>query len=139
MKFFPPKTLLIFSIIASLSVPTAAFATDNDNAVFILKDDLAPYDGVLLPLKQAEQVRRDLIEVKTLRAINESYAKSIQMYQQTIQLSDQKYNTLLNQNDKLALSLVESRKSSDLQKMIWFGLGVLATGFAVYGAKKITE
>lgn len=139
MKFFRQKTLLIFSIIASLNIAVPSYAVDTEDAVYILKHDPAPYDGVLLPLKKAEQVRRELIEADALKAINESYVKSILLYKQTLQLSDQKYNTLLDQNDKLALALTESRKSNDLQKILWFGLGVLATGFAVYGAKKITQ
>lgn len=139
MKLFRQKILQIFSISVSLSLVTPAFAEQQLEARFILKNDIAPYDGVLLPLKQAERVRSDLIEIDTLRAMNESYAKSVQLYKQTIQLSDSKYNTLLDQNDKLAVALVESRRSSDLQKIMWFGLGVIATGFALYGAKKATQ
>jgi hypothetical protein len=61
------------------------------------------------------------------------------LYQKTIQLHDEKYNLLYQQNDRLAEALVESRRSNDLQRVIWFTLGVFATGFAFYGAKKITQ
>jgi len=107
--------------------------------VYLEKDSKAPYAGILLPVEKATNVRKSLIELDALRAINESYVKSIQMYQNAIQLNDQKYNILSEQNDKLSVALVESRKSADLQKIIWFGFGVIATGFAVYGAKKITQ
>lgn len=138
MKRLRQKILLITSIVTSSAILTNV-ALAGEDAVYLEKDSKAPYAGILLPVDKATNVRKSLIELDTLRAINESYAKSIQMYQTAIQLNDQKYNTLLDQNDKLAASLVEVRRSSDLQKIIWFGFGVIATGFAVYGAKKITQ
>jgi hypothetical protein len=115
----------------------SAFA--EEEAVYLAKDKKAPYAGILLPVERAANVRKSLIELETTKAINESYVKSIQMYKQSIQLTEDKYNTLLDQNDKLSLALIESRKSNELQKIIWFGFGVLATGFALYGAKKATQ
>jgi len=138
MKRLRQKTLPIISIvISSAIISNVAFA--GEDAVYLEKDSKAPYAGILLPVEKATNVRKSLIELDALRAINESYVKSIQMYQNAIQLNDQKYNTLSEQNDKLSVALVESRKSADLQKIIWFGFGVIATGFAVYGAKKITQ
>jgi hypothetical protein len=128
---------IISIVISSAIISNVAFA--GEDAVYLEKDSKAPYAGILLPVEKATNVRKSLIELDALRAINESYVKSIQMYQNAIQLNDQKYNTLSEQNDKLSVALVESRKSADLQKIIWFGFGVIATGFAVYGAKKITQ
>jgi hypothetical protein len=128
---------IISIVISSAIISNIAFA--GEDAVYLEKDSKAPYAGILLPVEKATNVRKSLIELDALRAINESYVKSIQMYQNAIQLNDQKYNTLSEQNDKLSVALVESRKSADLQKIIWFGFGVIATGFAVYGAKKITQ
>lgn len=137
MKFLRQKKLQIISIVISSAIFSSAAA--GEDAVYLEKDSKTPYAGVLLPIDKATNLRKNLIELETLKAINESYAKSILMYQNAIQLNDQKYNTLLDQNDKLAVALVETRKSNDLQKIIWFGFGVIATGFAVYGAKKITQ
>ena len=138
MKSLLQKILPIISIVTSSAFLTNA-ALAGEDAVYLDKDSKAPYAGILLPVDKAANVRKSLIELDTLKAINESYAKSIQMYQSAIQISDQKYNTLLDQNDKLAVSLVEARKSGDLQKILWFGFGVIATGFAFYGAKKVTQ
>lgn len=138
MRFLRPKSLLIFSIIASLSSSNTARATD-EAAEYIQKDAKAPYDGILLPIEKAVELRKNVIELQTLRAINESYKKSIQLYQESVQLNDQKYNVLLNETNNLSLALSDARKSNDLQRVIWFGLGVLASGFALYGAKKVTQ
>jgi hypothetical protein len=110
-----------------------------NEVVFLEQNKPAPYSGVLFPVEKANELRKMAIELETLRAINESYIKSIDLYQKTIRLHDQKYELLNEQNDRLSEALVESRRSNDLQKVIWFTLGVLATGFAVYGAKKITQ
>lgn len=137
MKPLHPKTLLIFSIITSLSFGPAALA--EEQAEYLPKDTKAPYEGILLPIEKAAELRKGLIELQTLKVINESYKKSIQLYQESIQLNDQKYNTLLNETNNLSMALSDARKSNDLQKILWFGLGVLASGFALYGAKKATQ
>jgi len=124
-------------MITSLSFSNA-FA-NNEAAEYIQKDTKAPYDGILLPIEKAVELRKNIIELQTLKAINESYKRSIQMYGETIQLGDQKYNVLLKETNNLSSALSDARKSNDLQKMLWFGLGVLASGFAFYGAKKVTQ
>lgn len=137
MKLLLNKTLWIFSIaVSSALIVNPLYAND---VVYLEKDKPSPYSGILFPVERANELRKMAIELETLRAINESYSKSIQLYQKTMQLNDEKYLLIYNQNDRLSEALVESRRSSDLQKIIWFGLGVLATGFAVYGAKKVIQ
>lgn len=138
MKFLPNKILSIFSIVVSSCLVLSNFAA-AESVVYLEKNKPAPYTGVLFPPAKADELRKMAIEVETLRAINESYSKSVLLYQQTIQLADNKFKILEVQNDNLSKALVESRRSSDLQKIIWFGLGVLATGLAVYGAKKVIQ
>jgi hypothetical protein len=132
------KTLRIFSIIVSSVIFLNNTVLANE-VVLLERGKPAPYSGVLFPVEKANELRKMAIELDTLRAVNESYIKSIGLYQKTIQLHDEKYNLLYQQNDRLAEALVESRRSNDLQRVIWFTLGVLATGFAFYGAKKITQ
>jgi hypothetical protein len=129
---------LIFSIVLSSALVLNGYVY-AESVVYLEKNKPAPYSGVLFPSEKADELRKMAIEVETLRAINESYNKSIQLYRQTITLSDEKFKLLETQNERLSVSLVESRRSNDLQKILWFSLGVLATGLAVYGAKQITR
>lgn len=138
MKRLPNKILSIFSIVVSSCIISSGYVR-AESVVYLEKNKPAPYSGVLFPSAKADELRKIAIEVETLRAINESYDKSIQLYRQTIQLADDKFKILETQNDNLANALVESRRSNDLQRIIWFSLGVLATGFAVYGAKKALQ
>lgn len=134
------KKSQIFSIaISSLFVFNLAFAGPDDSVLYITKDTPTPYAGILFPIEKAAEIRKNLIETDTLRAVNESYAKSIRLYQDAIQLDEKKTKLLEEQNDKLSTALSECKKENELQKTIWFTLGVLATGFAFYGAKKITQ
>lgn len=139
MSFLPEKILRIFSIVVSNLIVLNSTALAGNQVIYLEQDKPAPYSGVLFPVEKANELRKAVIELETLRALNESYIKSIDLYQTSIQLTDKKFQALNEQNEKLSLALVESRSSSDLQKIIWFGLGVLATGFAVYGAKKIIQ
>ena len=138
MRHLLNKTLWIFSIVVSNALVFNPLARANE-VVHLEQGKPSPYSGVLFPVEKANELRKMAIELETLRSINESYIKSIGLYQKTIQLHEEKYQLVYNQNDKLSEALVESRRSSDLQKIIWFSLGVLATGFAVYGAKKVTQ
>jgi len=140
MKLLPLKKLQIFSIAtSSLFVFNLAFAAVDDNVLYLTKDTPAPYPGILFPIEKAAEIRKNIIETDTLRAVNESYAKSIRLYQDAIQLDDKKTKLLEDQNNKLSEALAMSKQENELQKTIWFTLGVLATGFAFYGAKKITQ
>lgn len=139
MTFFQKKKLQIFSIVISSIFLANTTLAASEAVIHLEKNSPAPYSGILFPIETANDLRKDLIELSTLRILNESYSKSVQLYQKHIQSSDDKFKLITDQNDKLAESLVESRRSNDFQKVLWFGLGVLATGFAVYGAKKITQ
>lgn len=135
MRYFREKTSLIF-LISAISLSSEAAERD---AVFLEQGSKTPYAGVLFPTDKANELRKMVVELETARALNESYEKSIQAYAKNIQLIETKTNTLLEQNDKLALALTRSRDTNDFQKVLWFSLGILATGFALYGAKALTQ
>jgi hypothetical protein len=114
----------------------SAFAQE---AVMIKKDERAPFEGVLFPLDQANKTRYQLIECDIKKQLNSSYERTIKLYKENEVYQDNKVNLLLKQNDELSKALTESKSTSDLQKILWFGLGVLATGLAIYGTKEITR
>lgn len=129
------KTLLSFLMIGLITI-NSAFAQE---AVMIKKDERAPFEGVLFPLDQANKTRYQLIECDIKKQLNSSYERTIKLYKENEVYQDNKVNLLLKQNDELSKALTESKSTSDLQKILWFGLGVLATGLAIYGTKEITR
>lgn len=131
------KRLLSFLMISLMVINnTNVFAQE---AVMIKKDERAPFEGVLFPLDQANKMRYKLIECDIKIQLNESYERTVKLYKQNETYQDNKVNLLLKQNDELSKSLTESKSVSDFQKILWFGLGVIATGLAVYGAKQISR
>ena len=140
MRFFQKKTLKIFSIIVSnIFLFTSVVKAEDNKVVLIEKGQSAPYSGLLFPKEEANKIRVELLELQTLKLLNESYEKSFDLMQKNNDLFAKKESLLLDQNEKLSLALVESRQSSSIQKIIWFSLGILVTGISVYGAKKITQ
>lgn len=128
------KTLLSFLMIG-LTISNA-FAQE---VIMIKKDERAPFEGVLFPIDQAKKTRLELIECDIKKELNASYERTIKLYKENESYQDNKVNILLKQNDELSKSLVEAKSTSDFQKILWFGLGIIATGLAIYGTKEITR
>ena len=119
-----------------LIITSNCFANE---AINLKKDERAPFEGVLFPFDQAQKIRYQLLECDIKKELVVSYEKTIRLYKENETYYDNKVNILLKQNDELSKALTESKTSSDLSKILWFGLGVVATGLAVYGAKQITK
>lgn len=130
------KNLLSFLIIG-ITIANNCFASDQ--TVILKKDERAPFEGVLLPIDQANKTRYELLECDIKKELNTSYERTIKLYKENEVYQDNKVNILLKQNDELSKALTDSKSNSDLQKIVWFSLGVLATGLAVYGTEKITK
>ena len=125
------KTLWISLIIVSNTLYA-------DQAVRLTLGQPAPYAGVLLPEEMATKMKQDLIEADYNKAIIESYKKSIDLYKANDILYAQKVELYSTQNDKLAESLQSERSVSNLGRVGFFLLGILATtaaGFAITRVK----
>lgn len=129
------KTLLTFLMIGLITI-NSSFAQE---AIVMKKDERAPFEGVLFPLEQANKIRYQLIECDIKKELNLSYERTIKLYKENEGYQENKVSILMKQNDELSKALTESKSTSDLQKIIWFGLGVIATGLAIYGTKQITK
>lgn len=126
------KNLLIFLIIVSLI--NNLFAKD---VLPIKKGEQAPFDGVVFTTKKAQDVRKELIEKDQLKIFNETLREQIQIKNEIITNKEKQVVLLENQNTKLAEELENEKKTKTTERIIWFGLGVLATGVAAYGTSKL--
>lgn len=111
----------------------------NTNTAVLKKDDKAPFDGVLLSKKKANEVKNGLSERDKLKEINKSLETSVSLEKDNVKQSEDKNAQLLERNDELAKDLKDSRNMSDIQKILWFGLGALGVGLVGYGAAKISK
>ena len=131
------KLLKIFLIIVSL----VCFESNayGEGVHLLDKGQPAPFSGVLFSNKKGNEIRRQLIEGDGYKLINESLVKSIDLYKENDKLQREKVNLLLTENINLNNRVDSLKKTNDIERIIWFSLGVLATGFALYGAKKATQ
>lgn len=129
----------ILSILLITSILSGQIALAEGEAVSIRKNDPAPFAGVLLSNEKANELNNGLNERDQLKLLNESYTKTIKLYKDNEDLYNNKVNTLLTQNDKLAQSLYDARETTAWERFGWFALGVVGTSLAVYGVKKATQ
>lgn len=101
------------------------------------KNDPAPYDGLLLDKKKANEFKDKLVELDKTKEINKSLEESNKLSKSTIDQVQDKNEQLNKRNDELARDLKDSRQMSDVQKILWFGLGIVGASAAVYGASKL--
>lgn len=115
---------------------TKSNATDS---IVLKKGEVAPYDGLLLTQEKATDTKNKLIEREDLLLINQSLNKSIELYKKNEDLYTIKVEKLTEQNTKLATSLYETREFTPLERAFYFGLGVVATSLAFYGAYQLAK
>jgi len=85
------------------------------------------------------KIRVELIEKDAYRVENRSLTRSVKLHQLNATLSEKQVNMLTKSNENLANRLEKTTDLSSLERVLWFGLGVVATGFAFKGAKELTK
>lgn len=101
----------------------------------IEKGTPAPYTGHLFTEAKAREVRKELLEKDQLVIFTKALLENEVRYKKIIS----------NQNEQVVILKDHVTKLSDMaettttEKVLWFGLGVVATGFAVYGAAQLVK
>jgi len=122
------------SILCILLVCSNALAED---VVHLTKGAVAPYTGYLFPDDQAQDMKNKLQAYYDLNLQLESYKRSVELYSKNEVIYQKQLDLLSVQNDKLVNTTQQSLSMSNYEKFGYFALGILATGLAVYSAKKI--
>jgi spermidine synthase len=109
------------------------YAAENNkeqDAIYLDKDKPAPFSGILFSESKARQFRSDLLEAdKIVLQLESEKSKSHNLFQ-IIQLKEEEIEQYSAQNQRL----LKAEQTSNTMQYIWFGLGILATSAAVYGA-----
>ena len=149
MKSLKNKTLSLAVLISLLGSPSAnsqdtitedqlrrgletarRLNAEAQDSQYIEKDQKAPFSGILFTEKKAQSIRSELLEGDKTKLLLETEQHRTQRMGQIISLKDEEIELYAKQNERL----LKANKQSDTLQYIWFGLGVLATGLAVYGA-----
>jgi len=97
---------------------------------FIGKGESAPFAGLLFTEGKANKIRKDLLELDKSSVLLETEKHRTERLGQIINLKDEEIELYAKQNQRL----LKVNDRSDTLNFVWFGLGILATGLAVYGA-----
>ncbi len=130
------KKLIVTTLLTSL-INVNCYA--EDSVVLLEKGGTAPYKGYLFSEDKALKIRKELIELDGLRLIEQSYTRSIDLYKKNEEARVNQVQLLLDRNDKLAESLAKSHERSEWENRIWFAMGIIVTGVAVYGAGQLSR
>lgn len=112
-----------------LTLANNAYGGDTD-PTFVNAGDKAPFSGLLFSEGKAQKLRSDLLESDKTKLLLETEKHRTDRLGQIISLKDEEIELYAKQNQRL----LKSNDRSDTLNFVWFGLGILATGAAVYGA-----
>jgi hypothetical protein len=114
--------------------PTAT-AQENNDVTFIEKNQKAPYSGLLFTEEKASELRRDVLEGDKARLRLEGELFKSESFLRVIKLKDEEIDLYHKQNQRLE----RAASTSSTMQYVWFGLGILATSVAVYGARGLAN
>lgn len=123
------------SLLVSLLLIGSVDVSNAQDAQYIDKGQPAPYSGILFTEKKAQDIRSELLEGDKTKLLLETEKHRSQRFLQVIELKDEEIELYNKQNQRL----MKVNDRSDTMNIMWFGLGVLATGLAVYGAGALSR
>jgi hypothetical protein len=124
------KTLLNILLIFSISV-------NAQEVLYLKKGTLAPYNGYLFNEEKASNLKKEMIEKDGLTTENQLLKRKIELNDLNEQSYIKQKDILEKQNDRLVNEITKNKSMSTVERVVWFGLGILATGLAVSGARKL--
>jgi len=115
------------------------YAKCPDNVQVIKKGEVANCDGLLFSPEASKKVDDTQSDVVYLEKITAHLLKRRDLSIKEVETLDKRLHLYIEQSEILAKQLHRKEKEDKWQKMIYFGLGILATGIAVHGASQLTR
>lgn len=130
------KSILLALI---LVLNQTAFAADTcpEDIQVLNKGQVANCSGILLSPNASKQMDEAIADSKYFKEINLKLIERKELTDKQVSILDQRLQLYMNESTVLAKELSTRDSQSSFQKIMYFGLGVLATGIAVYGASRL--
>lgn len=130
------RALLIFLLMFSNNV----FASDCKEAVKLLKEgEKAECTGFLFSPEAEKKASQAYDDVKYYKDLSELLHKRNQLTNEEIKILDERLKLYQDQSHLLAEQVNKKEREDFWQKTLYFGMGILATSIAVYGASKLND
>lgn len=126
----------IFTIIFIFSQISYACPQDIQE---IQKGQVANCTGLLFSPEASKNVDEAIQDAKYYKDLTERLYQRQDLTNQEISTLDKRLNLYMDQSETLAKQLHKKEKEDKWQKIIYFGMGVFATGIAVYGASQLSR
>ena len=124
-----------YILILSLLFSQITLASCPEAVQLIKKDEIANCTGYLYSPK-ADEIANDVFEeAESLKEENTILKEKSKLIIDRNKILEQRLELYFNQSEVLAKQLTRKENRSEWQKVLYFGLGVLATGLAANAVK----
>lgn len=114
---------------------TGSINANSYDSVPLQKGSPAPYSGILFTEDSAQKLRTDLLEGDKYKIQLETEKHRTERLLSIGKMKDEEIELYRDQNNRL----LKANDRSDTLNMLWFGLGIVVTGAAVYGAGSLAR
>ena len=129
--------MMIKILLALVFMTNVAFAECPKNVQPLKKGEVANCDGFLFSPETEQKAANAIDDAKYYKELNVRLFKRKELTDKEINILDKRLELYIKQSEVTALELNRKRSEDKWQKIIWFSLGVLATGIAVHGAGQL--
>lgn len=112
---------------------------DTGTSVVLNKGTPAPFDGILIDKVKSDNIKNELIDKDTCYQERISLNRELTLFETNSGLKDSQLDLALKQNTNLLTEYNRTVSNDNTMKIVYFGLGLITTGIAIYGASKITK
>ncbi len=130
------KSVLALLVIITM-LPLQTLASCKQSVELIEKGSQAPCTGFLFSPEAEAKVAQDYSDLQYYKALNERLEERRKLTDKELFIIDKRLQLYIEQSEILSERLHKREKHSEWQKVIWFSLGVLATGLVVNGARRL--
>lgn len=123
-------------LVLSLILNQTAFAECID-VQEVKAGDKIVCDGVLLSPDAAKKIDTQQVDLKYYKDLSDKLLQRKDLTDKEVNVLDQRLKLYQDESSNLADKLSQRESTDKWERLMYFGLGVLATGLAVYGATQL--
>lgn len=131
MKYLSILLICIFSLNQSV------WAKCPEDVQVLEKGQVANCDGLLFSPEASKKADEAIQDVKYYKSLTDKLGSRIEYSNKETDVLEKRLKLYMDQSNILAEQMVKKENEDKWQKVLYFGLGVLATGIAVYGASNL--
>lgn len=134
------KNLLSIFLVLLLLAPQSALALECKHEVSLLEEgQKAPCTGFLFSPDAEKKASQAVDDVKYYKDLSEMYQKRTDLANKELQVMDERLKLYMNTTTELAQEVNRKERQDFWQRTLYFGLGILVTSIAVYGASQLNK